>query len=456
MELFALIFVTIDVHIGYSVIDSNRVETAKSLNATTRQQPPWIFAKNTLICFLHSWHLFIYEIVIKKMDTISLKLKGEDDAKFEVFDGPGVLSTAINPQYVQGFHQYTTSTFQCLIHALVFKRHPIYLHFLEHSHNKFSTSFVNSTSPVYFSHKEQAKRDIHIETCRLETHSALYLKLIVLDFVFEGDISTKCTFGGATLYHWTNYTWTELSSLCRTQDETFQHKQIFSSSNSVIIVYYSYQAYMKALSFNFSVLSTECEGVVVNVCDYDVLDGTDDLGTIVVIFGPPHKFRISVESNNHFLLVSILGDNCKVLQLFAETEEPIRYCFTRIVPVIPQEGTSVQLNVTGFFRSFYHKDYFDLPMIRGMVKQCSFFDKWQKGEILDSFYCVGDFIFYIWQGIWFPWHIRTKYFPCDCLGSQLSIELKLSFHFEQKCSHSILKQLDTGTNYMGMVIPSLQ
>ena len=217
-------FVSFEVSATYSVVDSKILQTGKSHKSPTWQQKQGFFSKETFIKFTNSCLLHAYQIVVEKFSAIKLVLKPENNAKFEVFDGPGVLSTEINPQYVQGFHKYTTSTFQCLIHGLepktkMSQQYYFTWYFFEYSNQQVSTKLVNAMNSVHISDTEQhRKAGNHVFS--FETISLLNLKMVFLDFTFEGQISSHCSFGGLAIYHKINGSWNELSILCRTQDKT--------------------------------------------------------------------------------------------------------------------------------------------------------------------------------------------------------------------------------------------
>ncbi len=350
-------FVSFEVSATYSVVDSKILQTGKSHKSPTWQQKQGFFSKETFIKFTNSFLLHAYQIVVEKFSAIKLVLKPENNANFEVFDGPGVLSTAINPQYVQGFHIYTTSTFQCLIHRLEPKTKMSQQYFFEYSNQQVSTKLVNAMNSVHISDTEQhRKAGNHVFS--FETIFSLNLKMVLLHFTFEGQISSQCSFGGLAIYHNINGSSNELSTLCRMQDSTYKHRTLYSSSNFVLVVYYFYQPYMNVLTFCMCLSTSKCKAVMVNACDKRGI-------TVNFIFHMKVFFEYTSSAG---LTVDVPGENCVVLQLFKETSQQREDCLLNIMAFVPKGGKSVHHNVTGFFTSFHRKTVGgDHPFHRGIV-----------------------------------------------------------------------------------------
>lgn len=331
ITLFARLYVSYATNMTFCVIrDTNRIISWKP---TAYNLQKFDF---TLFLFCNSMKtLHYFSTQIQKYKTITMKVINLAQSEVQIYDGPGVFSGLLRAKY-QNLNGtiYQTSTFQCVIYWLMA------------SHMNFSTkrlSYLGVRNVFYNMALNEDRQRAHAyypdnQHCkqrtvcilRVNTQLDVFVKIEITTMSYVGPNSTQCRYAGLTVYD-PSHTTTELSSFCESQSDEYNHRNTYSSSNSLLIVLYTYARFVTSFASTLYASRTRCRAVSLDVCQHRT-----------------------------FL---IYGGDCQTVQLHVG---PFDYatsnrCVWRVrLGDINEHGKVIHLNVTGFFRSFYPYKAFNM------------------------------------------------------------------------------------------------
>ena len=129
----------------------------------------------------------------------------------------------------------------------------------------------------------------------------------------------------------------ELTTMCKSQDFSFIHRNIYSSSDKLLLIFYFYKEYIKLLNIKLHISITKCRRIVINACK------VKEQFTRISYDGP----------------IPIMDVVCTIYQPVHTLKNPRSHCMIALFAFIPSTKNleaKVHWNVTGFFRTFRHKN----------------------------------------------------------------------------------------------------
>lgn len=304
-------------NLTYSVIDSNRTFSLKPKSHE-------LFKSDLTVHFIKTKKRFSHLLVqIEKFKMIKIKVREKTLNQMRIYDGPGILSGLLNPTYYQQNEAfYETSLFQCTIYLFL----PVDMLFLPKNifhYSGKSKLFHNVTLSddflvVNYPENQNCKNKT-ICILRIHTQVGFFIKIEILEMTYIGSNSTQCRYAVLSVYDTKNSN-TELSDVCRSQDDEYIHRYIYSTSNSVLAIFYMSAKFVTSFSLKCSISRTICKAVTINACK---------LNTYYVNDG-----------------------ECQIVQLTYSGD------FTCKITIgawdMKLQGKHIHYNVTGFLRRLYH------------------------------------------------------------------------------------------------------
>ena len=331
-------FVTYDLLIKYSVFDSNNV----ILWTRTDINSPLI---HTLFLEsredLHNFHIIVHKF--KSMNLLIARNLLKKYSIIEVYDGPGTISTKLNYYFLySNIYVIKSSAFQILI-LIQCKTFLMSVPFLPMTYQSYDPMFQMVEPRKYlnisFPHDKMCDQSTFC-SLELRTIPNFYVKIETKYFIYESYYnSSNCIYGGLAAYDKLFLTSHELTTMCRTQDYSFIHRNIYSSSDKLLLIFYFYREYIKLLNIKLHVSTTKCRRIFIDACKEKEqftsisYDGPIPIREVVcTIYQPVHKLKYPRRGSHCFIALSAFIPSTKNLE------------------------AKVHWNVTGFLRTFQHKN----------------------------------------------------------------------------------------------------
>ena len=159
---------------------------------------------------------------------------------------------------------YKSSTFQMIACLLKSSYLTMELSFVQKSNNVLSQFLKPSSKSTIYYPQEPSCYHFTICILQLNTSHGFFIKVETKSFIYQGYNSSECAFGGLAAYDYINGTHEELIHFCTTQDSSRQHRNVYSSSNTLILILYSYNYYLKLLKINLSASTTKCKKITID------------------------------------------------------------------------------------------------------------------------------------------------------------------------------------------------
>ena len=157
----------------------------------------------------------------------------------------------------------------------------------------------------------------------------MQVNVTLLTFIYAGINNSLCLFGGLTMYDVINSTYKETFSSCKSH--VYDTKSFYSTNSSLLFVLYMYK-YYSLIHVTFSVSSTNCEPIVIDICEYYMyyrLTGTFNskssfLGTVSVSY---NKGEITFSAKEGACFIMQFTQTRKLSRTFSiQTEQNIGVC----------------------------------------------------------------------------------------------------------------------------------
>ena len=334
MDLF--VFVSYDLLMEYSVMDTFKVVLLWTVSSLYK---PILHS-----LLLPNRKLFLtYLIQVSKFQCIDLHVMAFDQV-LEIFDGPGIYSSKLTSllMHINTGH-YKSSTFQIYILVQTKGNHLKFSYRSVISDQIFDLHIVEpgKVSTINFPHGKMCIES-HFCFIKVSTNSGFYIKLETKYFIYKGYYSSNCSYGGLAAYESINSMYIELATLCITQDNSYIHRHIYSSSNSILLSLYFYKQYMKLLDIQLDISTTKCKRLILNACERR----PDNMFSKYLPDAQP------VYSYEIIQIVYVEKESVK------EPNE-ITQCSAlriRFLPLSADLVTKIHWNITGFLRTFHHRN----------------------------------------------------------------------------------------------------
>ena len=209
--------------------------------------------------------LYTFYITVRKIYNIIVQFTETLFHKYDLFDGPGFLSTNLK----SSGHMYETSTFQCTIQILAqllqFTVNEFFnytskgidiSHILKLSSNN---SGVNITFPMNTSFQQHC-------AIYLFTEEALHINITLLKIIYKGPTGERCKYGGLVTAEEILNDYKESLTVCESHIGA-EHNSLtfFSKKSSLILFFYWYKQYSK-IHTTAAVSLTKCTAVHLDAC----------------------------------------------------------------------------------------------------------------------------------------------------------------------------------------------
>lgn len=337
-------FGTLETTLFFTVLDENIIFSV-AFKRTRFVRPSWILYIPNRECFLLRFYL-----KTEKYKTLTIS----SSLELNIYDGPGILSPVLRTTK----RKYVTSTFQCVS--------VVWLSTLEHESFQNHLNMSSELKPVdkNFSIISFLRQNISLSLknpCVIVTSGEefSYKYLTINNLTYKGYNDGSCTYAGLTVYSLINKSYVEASSECFSHNGFYKYRNIYSKSNQLLFVLYSYKEYGK-LTINITLSSTYCKPVSVNLCALNYLclfpgnKMCQEFKSEVQQF--PHVNYSSTLGFFPFLRFSVDANECFILQMIDKIDtlegSPPDICFMIEIGHTPihQENILLHYHVRGFLR----------------------------------------------------------------------------------------------------------
>ncbi len=289
----------------FSVVDQSQI-TSYSQHKTISFHSPLLQLKGpTMVTYAHRINIqqAVYHITVEKHSYLKIGITHFDAVNSEIFDGPGSQSKKLkSKQNEKHTHIYITSAFSCF--AKIWSLAGIFKYF---SIQLGASDIQNVTSPISINSSMSCFYQKVVCAVVLKANSDAHLNMTVVNMMYHGTQHILCKFAGISIFDFA-HKWTskQLFSFCSPAQQNFSsNKNIYSSNNKVLVIFYSYTEY--AISeYTLTTSTTECVPVVIDVC-----------GKISSI-AKPRKINVVIQAsgagNYKSVIVTTSVNQCTVVQ----------------------------------------------------------------------------------------------------------------------------------------------
>ena len=269
-----------------------------------------------------------FHIVVKRIEFITIRIRTFNDLG-EIFDGPGILSPRIR-QFIKNssFVLYQSTTFQvvCFLQIGVVES----LNFVFTSKKLNVKKLHVSTIQNIIFPQNSICNNYFVCILKLSSEPGTKLKVKIQHFTFRGPLSSECVFGGYFAYDQLPDKEIYNTHNCMTQDENYMHRNIYSETNNLILVFFHYKEYSRHIVMKLKVITTKCKRLSVNICKESSLN--INLNTI---------------------------QDCLVVQPYSSSLNQAR-CDTLLHPILEKtvkdKIVTTSFHLEGFLRTFHKKN----------------------------------------------------------------------------------------------------
>ena len=327
----------------------------------------WIYVTENNYIFSYTFH-----ITVIKIHYVFLQFSETVYFRYEIYDGPGVMS----PNIRNSGHVYVMSSFQCT--AVILAKRKL----------ETDVELVNYTSkPVHFSHvfnisSTESSFTVHVplRTCFkplcaifLFTDERFHINITLLEIIYKGPIGEKCKYGGLVTGEETVTDYKESLTICEFHGIEERHGMTFFSKNSSLILITFWYEHYSEISTTVQVSLTKCLAVQLDGCAVQQLCHS--------VFNMNNLTRcnsyLKYISQNHllyyknfhdwldFVLFSLQEEECIVLQFRKRTASSGFLFYPQCsIQLQPSNGEQLQYRVKGSFSSFFY----DIEKIKGKTQ----------------------------------------------------------------------------------------
>lgn len=406
----------------FSVMDQSRIETEKYLNYEENKHFQWIiFFPQKDIC------IEVHYLSVDKFQIISVYISHGGNWWPAVYDGPSSLSSNISFDAHTGL--YRTTTFHCtkymntMMHTNKEKKITLttkYYYFIKF--NAVSPVKLRKVQNISVTQNDSLmlvfglSDDFCGDVCEMNIASDLgfHLNISILDVIPTGPVSADCRFSGISFYDVFAESFSDDTTFCGaqwTRDNSWKFRNIFSSSNSLLVLFYRQHVLTSNIIVNFTVSVTHCKSLKIDICkigaDFDLFTRLFDSSR------PGHK-SFSMENKtclNLWIDKPSIFSKRKGCSLFLRAGD------------IETAGLEIEYHITGFFPQPVYGLFPSLQMVsRG--QKCSYYTKMSVWSA-----CFLSCILLHWN----PWLLWKQFCPVlfsfplfsKCLGSHNLFQDKL-------------------------------
>ncbi len=243
--------------LNYSVITSHIIKHAKCSNCST-------FLTSSIHVKKYNFTLYTYHIHIQKYKQLCLNFSVYDPEKMFIFDGPG-HHKSLQRQIVI-LSTFCVSSFQCLAQV---EKTAGYSDVITYAARNVSTKeiIVVSENTMQLIFPPANCGNILVQFCLLKFSATKVINVTMLDFIFEGTITSSCRYGGIAFYKVCRTQYPVQPAVCTNESGSAWWRSKYFNTGAMCIVMYSYHEYSK-ISAHFTVATTQCKSVLLDMCKY--------------------------------------------------------------------------------------------------------------------------------------------------------------------------------------------
>ena len=260
-------FIDYDFEMSYMVVDRNITLSKPSSTYAFNYYLVWWNPLTKI--FLHSFY-----IEVKKFEYIGLKIVQSENYYTVVHNGPSSKFRTLQPFNI-GVNQslFVTSAFHCLLNIYTEILTSEFGDILKYSGNsrditQFISIDVNNTksSIISFPSKSctRSTTEICLEILLFRAKIREYLNITVTNISNDGMQNSICAYSGFSAYDANQSNMEEILTNCRSNREFSQSRPIYSSTNSLLIVFYQYTDFSR-LVVKALISTTDCSIVYLNI-----------------------------------------------------------------------------------------------------------------------------------------------------------------------------------------------
>ena len=350
------------IHLMYMVMDRQLLYTwhpatsHRRINGQIESLPMRFIIKNgNTLAFMH--------ISGEKFHQITLFVFHSPDDILSVYEGPGILGNSLTAQR-HNFRVlvYETATFQAtVICRFKFKYfQPIHkgcrVRFkgIKVKHNKMSALSEGHTFLFRYSTKLASPRSFILV---LATQLNAFVEVVISNLTFIGiqNNISECREAGFVWFNITRYKFSEIKTVCRTQNAEHHYRKIHSATNELLLVFYAFDGYLREFTIHITASASNCFPVSIDPCKHDtsysvaIFTETETKITIEKFHERKAK-HLTVPLNEHKCLVVQIDnpDGRHKHQYHFQTR-----CFVRVKPgVFTEQNYFLHYQVDGFLQGY--------------------------------------------------------------------------------------------------------
>ena len=375
----------------YSVMDSLNISMWTNQNYLVQPQRYILLLPDEKI--LASYHIQVSKLHIVQLHVQTVNIT------VEIYDGPGILSPKLNKDLTTSAVLLST-TFQVYLfletQEETLKSNPKNISLFissvtRHDHQEFINLDPSRHSIVKYPHPNLCNFSTFCSIfITADLHS--FINITTTSFMHSGYNSFTCSFGGLSVFDFVNGTYKEITTICKNQDKNYLHRNIYSSTSTAILTFFSSQRYGNRMEVELNVSTTKCKRIVVDACQNNGLSSFD-----IMFKNVTQQPRIQSKKDHGGNKKAAI--NCKIIQVVQKGETKIpdslnyKYqgntsCTTRVFPTLDtRQNVNITLSVTGFlgFNEFIFSGRIPriLPINSGKYKMSIFSIKTRQNSSHD-------------------------------------------------------------------------
>ena len=249
------------IDITFTVMDSNRIAVHKIENPLDNVKIEWF-----LVISVHNIKLSELYVSVPKFQTVELNVSSTIDVvSVEVFDGPSALFPQLNAS-APGCLK--ASSFQCTVHTYL--NNSVKITDYLQTEVTYRGVLQSNQNAMWISHQGQINATLKTtKIVTLGTENGFQFNITITEVNFVNFEMPLCRSAGLTVYDNITNTYSERFTLCGTESlfqPSYQYKNMYSTQNYVVIVFYTHVRINNNISITLS--QTHCRLHKVDACKY--------------------------------------------------------------------------------------------------------------------------------------------------------------------------------------------
>ena len=252
----------------YNVIDYNISLSCKVLRDNNSLVPDFVIYTIPSKMFSQKFHL-----QVPKWQIMNIIVHLSNIISIWTLDGPGTVSSNFRNIFQKSSkYQFLTSSYHYLMYiemALNYKTQIIYFKPHTRKINKVISVRKNTAKTTSFNllyPESICSKNLEVCILKIQTSEQTKINITITHLsIDQEDLNEGCLFHGLSVYDHLNTTKDELSTICIVSFSRYRHRNIYSKTNDLLLVLYSFKA-EGSMNVNFLVSNTYCNVIQIDTC----------------------------------------------------------------------------------------------------------------------------------------------------------------------------------------------